>query len=100
MDWLKLKKIDFTFHNYKESGISAKKLNDWCDKAGWEKILNKRSTTWRELPVAQQKAVIDQPSAVLVMQQNNSIIKRPVLEYKEQLFIGFEEKKYAGVLKK
>lgn len=100
MNWLKLKKIDFTFHNYKASGISVKKLNEWCDKAGWEKILNKRSTTWRELPVAKQKTVTDQPTAVLVMQQNNSIIKRPVLEYKEQLLIGFEEKKYAGVLKK
>ena len=75
MDWLKLNKIDFAFHNYKEAGISVQKLNEWCDKAGWEKILNKRSTTWRELPAAKQKAVTDQPSAVQVMQQNNSIIK-------------------------
>ncbi|MBN8785707.1 MAG: arsenate reductase [Terrimonas sp.] len=97
MDWLKLNKIDFAFHNYKEAGISVQKLNEWCDKAGWEKILNKRSTTWRELPAAKQKAVTDQPSAVQVMQQNNSIIKRPVLEYKEQLLIGFDEKKYAGI---
>lgn len=100
MNWLRLKKIEFEFHNYKETGISTKKLNEWCDKAGWEKVLNKRSATWRELPAAQQKVVIDQPSAVQVMQQNNSIIKRPVLEYKEQLLVGFDEKKYAGILKK
>lgn len=95
MDWLKKHNIDFTFHNYKEAGISAKKLNEWIDKSGWEKILNRRSTTWRELSAAQQQTVVNQQSAVEVMKTHNSIIKRPIIEHGNDLLIGFDEKKYA-----
>ncbi|MFT3748613.1 MAG: arsenate reductase [Agriterribacter sp.] len=97
MLWLKLKKIDFKFHNYKEAGISTKKLKEWCDKAGWEKVLNKRSTSWRELSPAQQASVINQENAIAIMKENNSIIKRPVIEYNGHLLIGFDEKRYAAV---
>ncbi|MFT3949662.1 MAG: arsenate reductase [Agriterribacter sp.] len=100
MDWLKKNNINFEFHNYKEQGISAKKLNGWCDKEGWEKILNKRSTTWRELSLAQQQDVTGQEHAITVMTGNNSIIKRPIVEYKGQLLVGFDEKKYTTILKK
>ena len=44
--WLKKRKINFVFHNYREAGITAVKLNEWCRLAGWEKIFNKKSTTW------------------------------------------------------
>ena len=49
MTWLKKNKIDFSFHDYKQQGISKEKLEEWCNKEGWEIIFNKRSTTWREL---------------------------------------------------
>jgi Spx/MgsR family transcriptional regulator len=98
MDWLKKNNINFQFHNYKEQSISVKKLNEWCDKLGWENILNKRSATWRKLSFAQQQSVINQSSAVALMKENNSIIKRPVIEYNKHLLIGFDEKKYIEVL--
>lgn len=98
MDWLKKHKISYEFHNYKESGISAKKLKEWCDKAGLEKVLNKRSTTWRELSAAEQESVVDTQSAIEIMKENNSIIKRPIIEYKNELLIGYDEKKYAALL--
>lgn len=94
IDWLKKKKISFEFHNYKELGISTEKLAEWCNKAGWEKVLNKRSTTWRELPTRQQQSVVGTESAIEIMKTHNSIIKRPVVEYREALLIGFDEKKY------
>lgn len=95
MDWLKKKKISFEFHNYKELGISAKKLKEWCDNTGWEKVLNKRSTTWRELTAKQQQSVVNAESAIEIMEKNNSIIKRPIIAHNNELIIGFDEKKYA-----
>lgn len=92
--WLQHNKISFTFHNYKESGIDADKLNQWCKKTGLEKILNKRSTTWRELKPAQQTAASDQKSAVQLMLEHNSIIKRPVIEHTGGLIVGWDEKVY------
>lgn len=94
MDWLKKHKLEYAFHNYKEEGISAEKLNEWSGKVGWEKFFNKRSTTWKELPAKEQQSATNQNNAVKIMRQHNSIIKRPIIEYNGKLLIGFDEKLY------
>ncbi len=99
MQWLRREKLDFSFHDYKLKGINKQQLEGWCDQAGWELIFNKRSTTWRELGEAVQRKIIDQPSAIKVMVQHNSIIKRPVIEFGNKLLIGFNEEKFSKHLK-
>jgi Spx/MgsR family transcriptional regulator len=88
---LKKFEINFSFHDYKQLGINPKKLEQWCDQLGWEIILNKRSATWRELDEAEQKNVINQPTAIKLMTKNNSIIKRPIIQINGALLAGFNE---------
>jgi Spx/MgsR family transcriptional regulator len=88
---LKKYKVDFSFHDYKQQGITLKKLEAWCEKMGWETVFNKRSTTWRELSEAEQKKVNNQQEATKLMLKNNSIIKRPVIEINGNLLVGFNE---------
>lgn len=99
MAWLTKKKIPFSFHDYKRSGISKQKLEEWCNKAGLETIFNKRSTTWKELPVSEQAKAISQAEAIKIMMENNSIIKRPVIESGKDLLVGFKEEQYMKILK-
>ncbi len=94
---LKKNKIPFSFHDYKQEGISKEKLVQWCSMKGWELIFNKRSTTWRELSEAEQQKIIDQPAAIKLMMEQNSIIKRPVIESKEKLIVGYNEKDIEGL---
>lgn len=89
--WLKKAKIDFTFHNFRESGITTAKLNAWSKQVGWEQVLNKKSTTWRSLTPEQQAAVTSQKAAVEVMLSHHSIIKRPVIEYNNKIVTGYNE---------
>jgi Spx/MgsR family transcriptional regulator len=91
MAWLKKNSLEFSFHDYKQRGISKEKLEEWCDKSGWETLFNKRSTTWRELPEAEQKKAVNQSAAIKLMIENTSIIKRPVIEFGEKLIVGFNE---------
>ncbi len=92
--WLKKRKINFAFHNYREAGITAAKLNEWSKLAGWEKIFNKKSTTWRSLTSEEQAAVTSQKAAVQLMLTHHSIIKRPVIEYNGKIVIGYNEALY------
>ena len=92
LNWLDKNNVQHSFHDYKQEGITAKKLEEWSKKAGWEAVFNKRSTTWRELPEAEQLKVKDQASAIKVMLANNSIIKRPIIEKGNELIIGYNEK--------
>ena len=99
MAWLTKNKIAFSFHNYKDKGISKEKLEEWFEKESWELLFNKRSTTWKELPATVQEKINNPAAAIRVMVENNSIIKRPVVEYNNKLLIGFNENEFKKVFK-
>lgn len=88
------------FYDFKKKGITTEKLSEWCDTFGWEKVLNKKGTTWKKLSSDQQLAVIDQASAIEILVANTSAIKRPIVETDgKAVLIGFDEELYADVLK-
>lgn len=95
IDWLKKNKIEFEFHDYKKSGITEAKLKDWSKQVGWESLVNKRGTTWRQLDEAVQKKVTSETAAIALMQEKTSVIKRPLIEDKGKvLALGFDEEDY------
>ncbi|HPH47712.1 MAG TPA: ArsC family reductase [Chryseolinea sp.] len=99
--WLTKNKIKFEFHDYKAEGISETKLKNWSKQVGWEKLLNKKSTTWRDLTGAEQLKVTNEKAAVAVMKEKTSIIKRPLIETNDQVMVvGFNEEEYKKVFKK
>lgn len=94
-DWLKKSKIDFKFHDYKKSGITASKLSDWSKQVGWEVLVNKRGTTWRNLDEDIKKEVKNEKAAIALMLDNNSVIKRPLIEKNGKVIVlGFDEAEY------
>ena len=97
--WLEAKGFAISLHNYKTDGVSKEKLEEWSRALGWEKILNKRSTTWRSLSKEEQGKVVDEQSAIDAMLKNTSLIKRPVIEFEKELLIGFDEKKLNNTFK-
>lgn len=97
--WMEKNGIENTLHNYKTDGISEKKLAEWANEVGWEKLLNKRSTTWRSLSKEAQDKVVDENSAIKAMMENTSLIKRPVIESEKELMVGFDEKKLSNTFK-
>lgn len=98
-DWLEDHQLSYDFHDYKLENISKEKLEEWTASTDWKVLLNKRSTTWRELTPEEQEKVIDKASAIKLMLEKNSIIKRPVIEYKGNLLVGYDESKLKQLLK-
>ncbi|EDM33939.1 hypothetical protein PBAL39_08509 [Pedobacter sp. BAL39] len=100
MTWLTDNGFKPEFHNFKKSGITAAKLHEWCAVFGWEKVLNKKGTTWRTLSPEQQAAVVDEESAVQLLLETTSAIKRPIVEVDDKaVLISFDEAQYQSVLK-
>ncbi|MBS1532368.1 MAG: Spx/MgsR family RNA polymerase-binding regulatory protein [Bacteroidetes bacterium] len=94
LTWFKNNHIDFEFHDFKKEGISAKKLNEWGKKVGLETFLNKKSTTWKEVDDNVKETITSIETAVPLLQEKTSIIKRPVIEDGKFLFFGFNEEAY------
>ena len=80
LTWLKANKIDFQFHDYKKEGISREKLENWLSQVEWNTLLNRAGTTFKQLSDAQKEAITDASSALEVMLNSPSSIKRPVIE--------------------
>lgn len=94
IDWLNERGINYTFHDYKKSGVSKDKINEWQKVFGWEPLVNKRGTTWRKLDSELQAATIDAGSASKLMQEHTSLIKRPIIEGNGNYLLGFNEEEY------
>jgi arsenate reductase len=95
-DWLTGNHIEVQFHNFKKDGITAELVNNWLQQTSWEKLVNRAGTTWRNLSDAEKAAVVDSASALTLMLNKPSVIKRPLLVRGEEiLHIGFDEAAYA-----
>lgn len=98
--WLADQGFSPVFHDFKKQGITEEKLQEWCNTFGWEKVLNKKGTTWKKLSLAQQNSVVDQNSAIQILLGHHSAIKRPVVELDgKAVLIGFDEPAYETILK-
>lgn len=96
LDWLKKHNVEFEFHDYKTKGVTGEKLKSWSDQVGWERLVNKRGTTWRQLDESVQAKVTNEKSAITLMQEKTSVIKRPLIEDKGKvLTLGFDEGDYS-----
>jgi len=81
MDWFTERNIAFTLHDYKKEGIHLGILQSWCAQKGWQALLNKRSTTWRSLSPETQAGITNEASAIAIMAEHTSLIKRPIITH-------------------
>ena len=83
--------IPYVFHDFKKQGVPQTRMDAWLQQMGWEKLLNRKGTTWRKLDAAIQASVVDAASAKAVMLANPSVIKRPVVEWTvTRVTVGFD----------
>jgi arsenate reductase len=91
--WLDGHKVDYDFHDYKTAGIDRAMLEGWIKKVGWEVLLNRAGTTFKKLPDADKEGLTEKKAIALMLAQP-SMIKRPVLEAKGKLTVGFKPEDY------
>lgn len=91
--FLEKNKIDYEFHDFKKEPPTKKQIEQWLQQVDWQILLNMRGMTWRRLPETEQEN-INKSKAIKLMLSNPSIIKRPILEVKTKIFVGFDENTY------
>jgi arsenate reductase len=73
--WLDAQGVDFAFHDYKKQGADPARLAAWIETAG---------------------ADVDAAKAVQLLQDNPSMIKRPIVEDGGALLVGFKEDEWSA----
>ena len=95
--WLTEQGVTHSFHDFKKQGLPEDALQRWLAEAGWETLLNRKGSTWRQLPPTEQAAVVDAVSAAVLMRRAPSVIKRPVVAWADGgLTVGFDASAWAA----
>jgi arsenate reductase len=99
LKYLDAKKVKYTFHDYKESGITEPVVRQWFRFVPVDKVINARSTTFQELPEKDKLSIADPDKAVALIIKHTSIVKRPLLDLGQGRFLlGFKPKEWDEVL--
>lgn len=88
--------VPYAFHDYKKAGVDRDLLDRWVARVGWERLLNRKGTTFRKLRDA-EKADLDALRAVAIMVAHPSAIRRPLIDLNDELVIGFDPDRYASL---
>ncbi|MGF6273087.1 arsenate reductase [Massilia sp. UYP11] len=94
--WLLENGHDFTFHDFKKQGLSRELVQGWLKDLDWETLVNRKGMTWRNLPDERKAQINDADSAIALMLENPSVIKRPVLQGVGPASVGFSADQYAS----
>ncbi|MFK5913057.1 MAG: ArsC family reductase [Woeseiaceae bacterium] len=84
---------EYQFHDFREDGLDKKQLTGWVEQLTWEAVVNKRSTTWRNLS-DKDKTITTNAQAIKLLLANPTLIKRPVVEKDKTILIGFKENEF------
>jgi len=98
--WLDQQGIAYTFHDFKKAGISRELAAAWLRDLDWATLVNRKGTTWRALNEEQKASVVDADSAIALMLESPSVIKRPVLSHDGRTYVGFTIDHYQQIFKK
>ncbi len=93
LKWLEANHIEHIFHDYRKEGIEGNMIDRWINDFGWEALVNKRSTTWRNLDSA-TKETLGENTIKAVLLENPTLIKRPIVEGGKCPLIGFKADEY------
>ena len=91
--FLKAQGVNFEFIDFRDQPIDEKTLQSFVDALGWEQLINKRSTTYRNLTDKEKKDI-----TLELTLKNPTLIKRPVLVTDGSIRVGFSEKSYSDLV--
>ena len=91
-NWLQRFAIPHEFIDYRTQRPSPETLKQWAQGVGgWDALINRQSTTWRQLPAARKTPQSD-PEWTLLLREHTALVKRPVVVADDgTISVGFSD---------
>jgi arsenate reductase (glutaredoxin) len=89
--WLDERGVAYRFHDFRKEGVPADRIEAWMRSADAGRLINRQGTTWRKLAAGQQARVTTEDGARALMEEQPSVIKRPVVDWPDgSTTVGFD----------
>lgn len=84
--------IEYIFNDYKKTSPTSEFLKRVISKKGLSSVVNKKGTTYKKLSVEEKQQLEEVNTAIPILIQKSSMIKRPILESDQgEYVLGYEE---------
>ena len=97
--WFDDNHIEYRFHDYKKQQCPEELITSFLKHFDYKELINTRGTTWRKLPDAVKNSLTEK-AAIGLMQEQPSMIKRPIIETSNAWLLGYNEQKMTEVFLK
>jgi len=87
--WFNENRIKFDFFDFRKNELTQTQIEAWIDRIGLDKLINRRGTTWRNLP-NELRDQIYKPKNLDVLHQFPTLMKRPIIEIDNHFLVGFD----------
>ena len=94
--WLDKHAQAYQFHDVRKDGLDKSTVEQWLSAVGPAVLVNKRSTTWKQLTDNEKSQALEGDSAALLL-QHPTLIKRPVLITESAVHVGFNADMYQQI---
>ena len=95
--WLDQQGISHHYHDLRNDGIDATTISLWLTRLPADQLLNRRSTTWKQLDPQVRDNLHDDAIPALLA-DHPTLIKRPVLDTGKHLTTGFNDKTWLALI--
>lgn len=98
-DFLQEKGEDYDFVDYKKVKPTAVLLNQFLEKTDLDSLVNRKGMTYRKLSEEEKEASQKTESAIPLLIEKSSMIKRPIIVYGDgSLTLGFDPEEIGSKL--
>jgi len=97
--WLAENNIAHQLYDFKKQPLTAELLTEFVSQSHWSLLLNRRSTTFRNLPDDIKNNLTDDVIFAAVLEQP-TLLKRPLLPLNGELNLGFKVGQYENIFEK
>ena len=90
--------IDFELVDFKKTTVGEKEITYWLTKVSIDTLFNNRGTKYRTLKL--KDLSLDENGKKEWLIKENMLLKRPVIEYENEVIVAFEEERYKAIFLK
>lgn len=94
--WLDQHRIEYQYHDLREDGLSRELAADWLEALGQDRLINRRSTSWKALPAAVRDDLSDDRALEAIL-EHPTLVKRPLLSLGSDRHTGFSPERYQAL---
>ena len=97
--WFAKHGLEYEFIDYKKTDVDMAVIKRAMDQHGWDKVINRKSQTWRTMP-EDARSNMNREDAELLADSKPTVIKRPLVDTGDDILLGFDADKYDSIFMK